>query len=463
MTLYYIGIGVTALVFGYMQISFWVMTAARQTKRIRKQFFHSILAQDIRWFDGCDIGELNTRMTDDINKISDGIGEKIALLFQNISTFSIGLTIGLVKGWKLTLVTLSTSPLIIASAAIFSRIIISLTTKELNAYSKAGAVAEEVLSSIRTVVAFGAQEKEIQRYTQNLKYAKDIGIRKAIASKLSLGAVYFFMNGTYGLAFWYGTSLILSGEPGYTIGTVLAVFFSVIHSSYCIGTAAPNFETFTIARGAAFSIFQVIDKKPAIDNFSRKGYKPECIEGTVEFKNVSFSYPSRPSVKILKDLNLKIQSGETVALVGPSGSGKSTTIQLLQRLYDPDNGFITVDGNDIKTLNVHHYREHIGVVSQEPVLFETTINNNIKYGRDGVTDEEIEKAAKEANAYDFIMAFPNRFNTLVGEKGAQMSGGQKQRIAIARALVRNPKILILDEATSALDTESESVVQAALE
>ncbi|GAB5568598.1 ATP-binding cassette sub-family B member 5 isoform X1 [Prionailurus iriomotensis] len=477
LTLYYIGIGVTALVFGYMQISFWVMTAARQTKRIRKQFFHSILAQDISWFDGCDIGELNTRMTDDINKINDGIGDKIALLFQNMSTFSIGLAIGLVKGWKLTL------------------IMISLSSKELNAYSKAGAVAEEVLSSIRTVVAFGAQEKEIQRYTQNLKDAKDVGIRKAIASKLSLGAVYFFMNGTYGLAFWYGTSLILSGEPGYTIGTVLAVFFSVIHSSYCIGTAAPSFETFTIARGAAFNIFQVIDKKPAIDNFSTTGYKPECIEGTVEFKNVSFSYPSRPSIKhtkmsridgitywwspniiplnkvsplyrercILKGLNLKIKSGETVALVGPNGSGKSTAVQLLQRLYDPDNGFITVDGNDIRTLNVQYYREHIGVVSQEPVLFGTTINNNIKYGRDGVTDEEIEKAAKEANAYDFIMEFPNKFNTLVGEKGAQMSGGQKQRIAIARALVRNPKILILDEATSALDTESESVVQAALE
>ncbi|XP_011799556.1 PREDICTED: ATP-binding cassette sub-family B member 5 [Colobus angolensis palliatus] len=463
LTLYYVGIGVAALIFGYIQICFWIITAARQTKRIRKQFFHSVLAQDVGWFDSCDIGELNTRMTDDIDKISDGIGDKIALLFQNMSTFSIGLAVGLVKGWKLTLVTLSTSPLIMASAAACSRMVISLTSKELSAYSKAGAVAEEVLSSIRTVVAFGTQEKELQRYTQNLKDAKDFGIKRAVASKLSLGAVYFFMNGTYGLAFWYGTSLILNGEPGYTIGTVLAVFFSVIHSSYCIGAAVPHFETFTIARGAAFNIFHVIDKKPNIDNFSTAGYKPESIEGTVEFKNVSFSYPSRPSIKILKGLNLRIKSGETVALVGPNGSGKSTVVQLLQRLYDPDDGFITVDENDIRALNVRHYREHIGVVSQEPVLFGTTISNNIKYGRDDVTDEEMERAAREANAYDFIMEFPNKFNTLVGEKGAQMSGGQKQRIAIARALVRNPKILILDEATSALDSESESAVQAALE
>uniref|UniRef100_G3QZW4 ATP-binding cassette sub-family B member 5 n=1 Tax=Gorilla gorilla gorilla TaxID=9595 RepID=G3QZW4_GORGO len=455
LTLYYVGIGVAALIFGYIQISLWIITAARQTKRIRKQFFHSALAEDIGWFDSCDIGELNTRMTADIDKISDGIGDKIALLFQNMSTFSIGLAVGLVKGWKLTLVTLSTSPLIMASAAACSRMVISLTSNELSAYSKAGAVAEEVLSSIRTVIAFRAQEKELQRYTQNLKDAKDFGIKRTIASKVSLGAVYFFMNGTYGLAFWYGTSLILNGEPGYTIGTVLAVFFSVIHSSYCIGAAVPHFETFTIARGAAFNVFQVIDKKPSIDNFSTAGYKPEFIEGTVEFKNVSFNYPSRPSIKILEGLNLRIKSGETVALVGPNGSGKSTVVQLLQRLYDPDDGFVSAAS---KTMH-----NHIGVVSQEPVLFGTTISNNIKYGRDDATDEEMERAAREANAYDFIMEFPNKFNTLVGEKGAQMSGEQKQRIAIVRALVRNPKILILDEATSALDSESESAVQAALE
>ncbi|XP_051009908.1 ATP-binding cassette sub-family B member 5 [Acomys russatus] len=463
LTLCYVGIGAAALVFGYIQISFWVITAARQTSRIRKQFFHSILAQDISWFDGSDVCELNALMTGDINKVCDGIGDKIALLFQNISGFSIGLVMSLIKSWKLSLVVLSVSPFIMASSAACSRMVISLTSKELDAYSKAGAVAEEVLSAIRTVTAFGNQEKEIQRYTQNLKDAKDAGIKKAVASKLSLGAVYFFMNGAYGLAFWYGTSLIFSGEPGYTVGTILAVFFSVIHSSYCIGSAAPHLETFTVARGAAFNIFQVIDKKPNIDNFSSAGYKPEIIEGNIEFKNVSFSYPSRPSVKILKGLNLKIKPGETVALVGPSGSGKSTAVQLLQRLYDPEEGCITVDEIDIRAQNVRHYREHIGVVSQEPVLFGTTIGNNIKFGRESVNEEEMEQAAREANAYDFIMAFPKKFNTLVGEKGAQMSGGQKQRIAIARALVRNPKILILDEATSALDAESESAVQAALE
>ncbi|NWZ62791.1 MDR1 protein, partial [Acrocephalus arundinaceus] len=181
------------------------------------------------------------------------------------------------------------------------------------------------------------------------------------------------------------------------------------------------------------------------------------IKGNVEFKNVYFNYPSRPDVEILKGLNLKINSGQTVALVGGSGCGKSTTVQLIQRFYDPKEGMVTIDGQDIRTLNVRYLREVIGVVNQEPVLFATTIAENIRYGREDVTMEEIEKATKEANAYDFIMKLPNKFETVVGERGAQLSGGQKQRIAIARALVRNPKILLLDEATSALDTESESV------
>ncbi|NXN95172.1 MDR1 protein, partial [Rhinopomastus cyanomelas] len=179
--------------------------------------------------------------------------------------------------------------------------------------------------------------------------------------------------------------------------------------------------------------------------------------GNLEFWNVYFNYPARPYTKILKGLNLKVNCGQTVALVGSSGCGKSTTVQLIQRFYDPKEGMVTIDGQDIKTLNVRYLREIIGVVNQEPVLFATTIAENIRYGREDVTMEEIEKATKEANAYDFIMKLPNKFETMVGERGAQLSGGQKQRIAIARALVRNPKILLLDEATSALDTESESI------
>uniref|UniRef100_A0A8D0L5R3 ATP-binding cassette sub-family B member 5 n=1 Tax=Sphenodon punctatus TaxID=8508 RepID=A0A8D0L5R3_SPHPU len=456
--LYYTGIGMAVLVFGYLQISFWVLAAARQTKKIRKAFFHAILGQDISWFDVSNSGELNTRLNDDINKINDGIGDKIAQLFQNMATFIVGIVIGFVKGWKLTLVILATCPFIMISG-----MIIALTSKELTAYAKAGAVAEEVLSSVRTVVAFGGQEKEINRYTSNLGEAKNVGIKKAVVSKLSLGLVYLFINACNGLAFWYGSTLILGGNDGYTIGTVLVIFFCVTFSSYSIGTAAPHFETFTIARGAAFKVFEIIDQKPSINSFSLEGHKLHHIKGSVEFKNVKFSYPSRPEVQVLKGLNLEINCGQTVALVGSSGCGKSTAVQLLQRFYDPQEGEVTVDGHDIKSLNVRHYREFIGVVSQEPILFGTTIKNNIKYGREDVTDDEIATAAKEANAYDFIMELPDKFNTLVGERGAQMSGGQKQRIAIARALVRNPKILLLDEATSALDTESESVVQAALE
>lgn len=461
-SLYYVAIGAAVLVCGYVQVSFWVLAAARQTRRMRRTFFHSVLSKEISWFDVTKSGELNSRLTEDINKINDGIGDKVGHFLQNFSTFVAGLVIGLAKGWQLALVYMSTSPLMALSSAFCSKMLVSLTSKELTAYAKAGAVAEEVLSSIRTVVAFGGQEKEIKRYTNNLGEAKELGIKKSIASQLALGFVFLIAYGSYGLGFWYGTILIL-GDYGYTIGDALVVFFSVVMSSYCIGQAFSHLEAFSIARGAAFGIYKVIDQTSAIDSFSMEGYRPDIMKGNVEIRNIHFCYPSRPNVQVLKGLNLMVKSGQTVALVGQSGCGKSTIVQLLQRLYDPQEGEILIDGHNIRSLNVRHYRELIGVVSQEPVLFGTSIKNNIRYGRENVTDEEIEKAAKEANAYDFIMSLPDKFETLVGERGAQLSGGQKQRVAIARALVRNPRILLLDEATSALDTESESIVQSALD
>uniref|UniRef100_F7GTL2 ATP binding cassette subfamily B member 4 n=1 Tax=Macaca mulatta TaxID=9544 RepID=F7GTL2_MACMU len=458
---YYSGIGAGVLVAAYIQVSFWCLAAGRQIHKIRKQFFHAIMRQEIGWFDVHDVGELNTRLTDDVSKINEGIGDKIGMFFQSMATFFTGFIVGFTRGWKLTVVILAISPVLGLSAAAWAKILSSFTDKELLAYAKAGAVAEEVLAAIRTVIAFGGQKKELERYNKNLEEAKRIGIKKAITANISIGAAFLLIYTSYALAFWYGTTLVLSKE--YSIGQVLTVFFSVLIGAFSVGQASPSIEAFANARGAAFEIFKIIDNKPSIDSYSKSGHKPDNIKGNLEFRNVHFSYPSRKEVKILKGLNLKVQSGQTVALVGNSGCGKSTTVQLMQRLYDPTEGMVSVDGQDIRTINVRFLREIIGVVSQEPVLFATTIAENIRYGREDVTMDEIEKAVKEANAYDFIMKLPQKFDTLVGERGAQLSGGQKQRIAIARALVRNPKILLLDEATSALDTESEAEVQAALD
>ncbi|XP_078094662.1 ATP-dependent translocase ABCB1-like isoform X2 [Mustelus asterias] len=459
---YYVAIGGGALLCAYIQVSFWVLTSARQTRRLRRVFFQTLLRKEIGWFDINPAGQLNTRLTADINKINEGIGDKIGLLFQYTATFGGGIIIGFAKGWKLTLVILAASPFLALSAVLWSKLTVSFTNLEMTAYAKAGAVAEEVLGAVRTVVAFGGQKKEIERYQRNLGEAKKIGIKKAMTANLSVGFANFIIFGSYAIGFWYGTTLVLENS-GYTIGTVLTIFFCVTFGTFSIGQTAPYIEAFSNARGAAFAIYKILDEKSAIDGFSEEGYKLDQIKGSVEFKNVHFNYPSRADVKILKGLDLKIDSGQTVALVGSSGCGKSTTIQLLQRFYDLQEGVITVDDHDIRSLNIRHFRKMIGVVSQEPVLFATTIAENIRLGYEDATDSEIEMATKEANAYDFIMKLPDKFNTLVGQRGTQLSGGQKQRIAIARALVRNPKILLLDEATSALDTESEAVVQAALD
>uniref|UniRef100_A0A8C3RS04 ATP binding cassette subfamily B member 4 n=1 Tax=Chelydra serpentina TaxID=8475 RepID=A0A8C3RS04_CHESE len=402
---YYSGIGAGVLFVAYMQVAFWTLAAGRQIKKIRQQFFHSIMRQEIGWFDMNDVGELNTRLIDDVSKINEGIGDKIGMLFQAIATFLTGFIVGFTRGWKLTLVILAVSPVLGLSAALWAKILSAFTDKELTAYAKAGAVAEEVLAAIRTVIAFGGQKKEIKRYHTNLEDAKNIGIKKAITANISMGIAFLLIYASYALAFWYGASLVLSDY--YTIGKVLTVFFAILIGAFSVGQTAPGMEAFANARGAAYAIFNIIDNEPHIDSFSETGYKPDHIRGNLEFRNVYFNYPSRQDVKVLKGLDLKVNCGQTVALVGSSGCGKSTTVQLIQRFYDPEKGMITIDGQDIKTLNIRYLREIIGVVNQEPVLFATTIAENIRYGREDVTMEEIEKAVKEANAYDFIMKLPD--------------------------------------------------------
>ncbi|XP_073253012.1 ATP-dependent translocase ABCB1-like isoform X5 [Porites lutea] len=461
--LYYVYLAAGNLVVAYGQMAFWSLTATRQVKKMRLALFSSILKQDIGWFDTSEPGELNNRFTEDLNQVFDGIGHKIGMFVHAISIVLAGFVLAFVYGWKLTLVLISVTPLLVVAGGILGKVMAAFTTKGLDAYAKAGSVAVEVLSSIRTVAAFGGENEEIKRYSSCLGEARDFGVKMGVLMGLGIGFLQIIIYGSYALAFWYGAKLIINQEMNG--GDVLIVFFSVVIGAMQLGQAGPNFQAIVTARGAAYKVFLIIDRVPPFDSSSTEGtvIEHESFKGDITFNNIEFSYPSRPDVKILNGLNLTVDSGQTVALVGESGCGKSTVVKLVQRFYDPSSGEVSVDGHNIPSLNLKWLRQHIGVVSQEPVLFDTTIAENIRYGKEDVTQEEIEKATKMANAHDFIRSLPKGYDTLVGEGGTQLSGGQKQRIAIARALVKDPRILLLDEATSALDSESESIVQAALD
>nr|XP_045003766.1 bile salt export pump isoform X2 [Jaculus jaculus] len=457
----YAGVGLAVLIAGYIQICFWVIAGARQIQKMRKFYFRRIMRMEIGWFDCTSVGELNARFSDDINKINDAIADQLSIFIQRMTTAISGFLVGFYRGWKLTLVIISVSPLIGIGAAIIGLSVAKFTDFELKAYAKAGSVAEEVISSMRTVAAFGGEKKEVERYEKNLVFAQRWGIRKGMVMGFFTGYMWCLIFLCYALAFWYGSTLVLDEEE-YTPGILVQIFLNIIVAAINLGHASSSLEAFATGRAAAAKIFETIDREPIIDCMSEDGYKLDRIKGEIGFHNVTFHYPSRPEVKILTNLNMVIKPGDMTALVGASGAGKSTALQLIQRFYDPCEGMVTLDGHDIRSLNIRWLRDQIGIVEQEPVLFSTTIAENIRYGREEATMEDIVRAAKEANAYNFIMSLPQQFDTFVGEGGSQMSGGQKQRIAIARALIRNPKILLLDMATSALDNESEARVQEAL-
>ncbi|KAI4470544.1 atp-binding cassette sub-family b [Holotrichia oblita] len=353
--------------------------------------------------------------------------------------------------------------------SIFQLLTNKLVRKEMEAYGVAGAIAEEVLTAIRTVVSFGGQQKEINRYKAQLMIARDNNIRGALLTAINNGIMWFLVFGSYGLSFYYGVKLIIDerdlpeNERVYTPANMITVFFGILIATWNLGQCAPYFQIFNTARVAATKIYSVIESEPVINLSKGHGKKLKELKGEIVFNDVHFHYPSRKDVKILKGIDMKINAGETVALVGSSGCGKSTCIQLMQRFYDPISGNVLIDGINIQEFDLRWLRSHIGVVGQEPALFATTVAENIKFGNSKATHSEVEKAAIRANAHSFIMRLPQGYDTVIGERGAQLSGGQKQRIAIARALIRDPSILLLDEATSALDTYSEYQVQRAID
>ncbi|KAK7086306.1 tRNA N6-adenosine threonylcarbamoyltransferase [Halocaridina rubra] len=406
-----IGIGAAQLLMGYVFVTTMNYAAEGQVYRIRGMFLQSILKQEIGWFDTHQTNDFASRVTEDLNKLQEGIGEKVGMFIFFMTIFVMSLVNAFVHGWELTLIIISVFPLLGISTGIMAKAQSKLSTLEMKEYARAGGVAEEVLSSVRTVVAFGGEAKEVERYDKNLVHAKKAGVKRGLVTGIGMGLMWFIIYAAYSLAFYYGTGLILDSRPpngdgSFDPSNLIIVFFSVLMGAMNVGQSAPYVEAFNVARGAAATVFDIVERKSSIDPTSKEGKKPSSVSGTVELRNVYFNYPSRPEVKILQGTSLRVEPGQTVALVGASGCGKSTCIQLIQRFYDPLSGSVLLDGQDIKQLNLGWLRDHIGVVGQEPVLFATTIAENIRYGLPGATIEQIHAAAKEANAHEFIIKLP---------------------------------------------------------
>ncbi|KAJ6795680.1 ABC transporter B family member 11-like isoform X2 [Iris pallida] len=446
----------------FLQVYCWMATGERQSSRIRNLYLKTILRQDIAFFDKeTNTGEVIGRMSGDTVLIQDAMGEKVGKFLQQIGTFFAAFIIAFAQGWLLTLVMLCTIPFLVIAGAAMSILMTKVAARGQTAYAEAAVVVEQTIGSIRTVASFTGENQFVDKYSKSLMTAYKSSVHEGIATGLGLGIMMLIMFCGYSLGIWYGAKLIL--EKGYTGGKVINVIFSVVMGSLSLGQASPSMAAFAAGKAAAFKMFETINRKPEIDASDPAGKILDDIRGDIEFKDIYFSYPTRPDEQIFKGFSFSIESGTTVALVGESGSGKSTVISLIERFYDPQAGEVLIDGINLKEFQLRWIREKIGLVSQEPVLFGSSIRDNIAYGKDGATAEEIRAAAELANASKFIDKMPEGFDTMVGEHGTKLSGGQKQRVAIARAILKDPRILLLDEATSALDAESERIVQDALD
>ncbi|ETP40961.1 hypothetical protein F442_11781 [Phytophthora nicotianae P10297] len=468
----FVYVGIAVFIAGSFQVACWTITASRQAKRIRSEYVSAIMTKEIGWFDVNEPMQLGSRVAEATVTIQEGMGRKIGDGLNFFSMAVSGIVIGLVKGWQLALILLAFTPFIAFTAFLAMKVLSTATQAGLESYGKAGAVAQEALSNVRTVHMFNSINHFISKYDNALGQSTKAGIKKGLAVGWGTGLMFGTVFFTYAGGMYFGALMVANdnldgntctGYGCYDGGRVLTVFFSVIMGAMALGQAAPSAEAIASARAAAFPVFQTIKRPSLIDPLNDEGKKLDKVMGRIQIENVSFAYPSRPEVQVCSNYSLTIEPGETVALVGPSGSGKSTMVSLLERFYDPLSGSVSIDGVDVRTLNVKWLRSQVGLVGQEPSLFATSIMENIRYGCPSASDEQVIEAAKMANAYTFIKEFPQGFQTEVGERGAQLSGGQKQRIAIARAIIKNPPILLLDEATSALDTESERVVQASLD
>ncbi|PSR94662.1 hypothetical protein PHLCEN_2v4394 [Hermanssonia centrifuga] len=466
--LVYMGLGSFVCTFLYMYT--WSYTGEVNAMRLRERYLEAILRQDVAYFDNVGAGEVTTRIRTDTHLVQQGTSEKVALSASFVSSFFTGMILAYIRSWRLALALSSMIPAIAIAGAFMNYFISRYKQISLKYSAAAGSIAEEVISTVRTAHAFGTQETLADVYDGPIDKSRAISLKSAIWQGGGMAVLLFVIYSGYALAFSFGTTLINKGEI--TPGAVVNVFDAILVGSFSLALLAPELQAITHAQGAAAKLYETIDRVPIIDSYSEAGLKPDTCVGEITLEDIQFNYPSRPDVPILNNLSITFPAGTTVALVGASGSGKSTVISLVERFYDPLAGAIKLDGIDLRELNIRWLRSQIGLVSQEPTLFSTTVKDNVAYGLIGTKWEQasddkkmtlIKEACVKANADTFISKLPLGYDSLVGERGLQLSGGQKQRIAIARAIVSDPRILLLDEATSALDTQSEDVVQDALD
>jgi len=479
----------------FLQSFLMNVASERMSHYLRYECFKAVLRQDAGWFDDRQnsVGTLTTRLASETTMLYTLTANQLLVIIQSISSFVFGIVVAFTGYWKIALVMLACMPLIILIACADGWSISSYSTKMKKVYEDAGSVAVEALESVRTVISIEREKTFIDTFMEHLNEPHKYTVRISIIHGTVFAAEGMFSFLMTALAFWYGTQCLLDGEP--------ITFAGIMRAQMGITTGANAFSAIFNAMpsygkglAAAMHIFELLDRDPPVPycnvcnpspihadhlerltdediqretdpkNAKKRGTKTiDDLRGEIEFKDVHFAYPVRKEIEVLKGLSFDAQPKQCVALVGESGCGKSTVVGLLERLYNLDSGSIKVDGVPVEELDIGWLRNQMGLVSQEPVLFASSIYDNIRYGKPDATKEEIEEAAKQANAHRFIVGFPDGYETQVGEKGVTLSGGQKQRIAIARALVRNPKILLLDEATSALDTQSEKLVQDALD